>query len=89
MLGDKTWSGICGDNNIWNIYIMLSVSIKNSESVVNMTNHKSILIKLHKTHDENVLKKLSEVSNKQGYIKDLIIQDPLVYKNYKKGEQNG
>ena len=52
-----------------------------------MTNHKSILIKLHKVHDERVLKRLSEVSNKQGYIKDLIIQDPLIYKNYKKGEK--
>ena len=54
-----------------------------------MTNHKSILIKLHKTHDEKVLTKLQEVNNKQGYIKDLIIKDSFIYKNYEKGEKHG
>ena len=54
-----------------------------------MTNHKSILIKLHKTHDEKVLTKLQEVNNKQGYIKDLIIKDSSIYKKYEKGENHG
>lgn len=57
--------------------------------MVNMTNHKSILIKLHKSHDEKVLTKLQEVNNKQGYIKDLIVKDSSIYKNYEKGEKHG
>ena len=51
-----------------------------------MQNHKSILIKLHKSHDEKVLDKLQEVNNKQGYIKNLILKDSFMYKNYKKGD---
>ena len=53
-----------------------------------MTNHKSILIKLHKTHDEKVLTKLQEVNNKQGYIKELINKDSFIYKDYRKEETN-
>ena len=52
-----------------------------------MTNHKSYLLKLHKSHDEKVINKLQEVNNKQGYIKDLIIKDSSIYKNYEKGEK--
>lgn len=51
-----------------------------------MTNHKSYLLKLHKLHDEKVIDKLQEVNNKQGYIKNLILKDSFIYKNYKKGD---
>lgn len=34
-----------------------------------------VKMKLNKTHDADIIKKLNEVGNKQGYIKDLIRKD--------------
>lgn len=34
-----------------------------------------VKLKLHKTRDADILQRLDEVDNKQGYIKDLIRQD--------------
>lgn len=42
-----------------------------------------IVMKLNKKTDADILKRLSEVSNKQGYIKELIRMD-LQYKKYTK-----
>ena len=38
-------------------------------------NTKSVYLKLNKTTDADILKKLEEVGNKQGYIKELIRKD--------------
>lgn len=55
-----------------------------------MKNHTGIFIRLHQLNDEKVIKRLEDVSNKNGYIKSLIINDDSIYKNYKKGEgKNG
>lgn len=39
------------------------------------TNTVQVKLKLHTTNDADVIKRLEEVPNKQGYIKDLIRQD--------------
>ena len=41
-------------------------------------NTQQIMLKLNKKYDADILKKLSEVDNKQGYIKNLIRTDILV-----------
>ena len=38
-------------------------------------NHIGIYLKLHKVKDITIIKKLSEVGNKQGYIKELILKN--------------
>lgn len=38
-------------------------------------NHIGVYLKLHKVKDSSIIKRLSEVGNKQGYIKDLITKD--------------
>ena len=38
-------------------------------------NTRYFAIKLNKTHDADIIKKLDEVDNKQGYIKELIRKD--------------
>lgn len=38
-------------------------------------NHIGVYLKLHKVKDNNIIKRLSEVGNKQGYIKELITRD--------------
>lgn len=54
-----------------------------------MKNHEGVYIKLHKINDNDLIKRLSEVQNKQGYIKDLIKQDSSIYKKFKGGLCNG
>lgn len=55
-----------------------------------MNNHKGLYIRLHKEHDKQVIEKLALVSNKQGYIKELIKTDSLFYQHFKrKGAGNG
>ena len=55
-----------------------------------MKNHKGIFIRLHNEHDKNIIEKLSQVTNKQGYIKELIKTDNLFYHNFiRKGENDG
>lgn len=49
------------------------------------SNHIGVYIRLHKVHDDIIIKRLKEQTNKQGYIKGLIKKD--AYKqNNKKGE---
>ena len=38
-------------------------------------NHTAIYIKLHLVKDNDIIKRLSDVGNKQGYIKSLIRKD--------------
>ena len=40
-----------------------------------VNNHIGIYLKLHKVKDMAIIKKLSEVGNKQGYIKGLILKN--------------
>ena len=40
-----------------------------------VNNHIGIYLKLHKVKDMTIIKKLSEVGNKQGYIKELILKN--------------
>lgn len=40
-----------------------------------MKNHEGVYIKLHKINDADLIKRLHQVDNKQGYIKDLIKHD--------------
>lgn len=50
-----------------------------------VSNHIGVYIRLHKVHDDIIIKRLKEQTNKQGYIKGLIMKD--AYKqNNKKGE---
>ena len=39
------------------------------------TNHVGVYLKLHKVKDADIIKRLSQVTNKQGYIKTLIQKD--------------
>lgn len=39
------------------------------------TNHKGIYLQLHIVKDKDILQKLKDVGNKQGYIKNLILDD--------------
>ena len=50
-------------------------------------NHVGVYLQLHKENDQRELKKLQEVQNKQGYIKNLIRNDDSVYKKYWKGDK--
>ena len=55
-----------------------------------MKNHKGIFIRLHNEHDKSIIEKLNLVTNKQGYIKELIKTDNLFYHNFiRKGEDDG
>lgn len=55
-----------------------------------MKNHKGIFIRLHNEHDKGIIEKLSHVTNKQGYIKELIKTDSLCYEYFiRKGENDG
>lgn len=47
-----------------------------------MKNHKGIFIRLHNEHDKSIIEKLNLVTNKQGYIKELIKKDNLFYHNF-------
>ena len=38
-------------------------------------NHKGIYLQLHIVKDKDILQKLKDVGNKQGYIKNLILDD--------------
>lgn len=38
-------------------------------------NHKGIYLQLHIVKDKDILQKLKDVGNKQGYIKNLILED--------------
>lgn len=38
-------------------------------------NYKVISFRMHKVKDGDIIKRLGEISNKQGYIKDLIRKD--------------
>ena len=51
-------------------------------------NHKGIYLQLHVVNDLQILQKLQEVKNKQGYIKNLIINDDSLYKNFIKGVEH-
>lgn len=39
------------------------------------TNHKGIYLQLHIVKDKDILQRLKDVGNKQGYIKNLILDD--------------
>lgn len=55
-----------------------------------MKNHVGVYLNLHTNNDKHIIEKLDQVSNKQGYIKELIKTDSLFYQNYKrKGEKDG
>ena len=45
------------------------------EKKIRSPNAKMIIMKLHKINDEDILKRLDFVGNKQGYIKRLIRED--------------
>lgn len=45
-------------------------------------NHKGIYLQLHIVKDKDILQKLKDVGNKQGYIKNLILDD------IRKGDNN-
>ena len=49
-------------------------------------NHIGVYLKLHKVKDNNIIKRLSEVGNKQGYIKELITKD--IIKRGKRDDNN-
>lgn len=49
-----------------------------------MQNYKGIYLKLNKVSDRPIISKLEQIKNKQGYIKDLISKDSLIYKDYRK-----
>ena len=53
-----------------------------------MKNHKGIFINLHEQNDKQILDRLNNVSNKQGYIKAVVKNDALIYKQYEKGEKD-
>lgn len=53
-----------------------------------MKNHKGIFIRLHNEHDKGIIEKLSHVTNKQGYIKELIKTDSLCYEYFIRKEEN-
>lgn len=49
-----------------------------------MKNHEAVYIKLHKEHDKDIIERLGELRNKQGYIKSLIRSD-IIYKPMNRG----
>ena len=49
-----------------------------------MQNYKGIFLKLNTVSDKPVISRLEQIKNKQGYIKELISKDSLIYKNYRK-----
>lgn len=49
-----------------------------------MQNYKGVFLKLNVVSDKSVISKLEQIKNKQGYIKELISKDSLIYKNYRK-----
>ena len=53
-----------------------------------MQKYKGIFLKLNTVSDLPVITKLEKIKNKQGYIKELINRDHLVYKDYRKEETN-
>ena len=53
-----------------------------------MQNYKGIFLKLNTVSDRPVISRLEQIKNKQGYIKELITNDSLIYKNYRKEEPN-
>lgn len=53
-----------------------------------MKNHKGVYIKLHELNDKKILDKLEHLSNKQGYIKEVVLNDRIIYKQYEKGESS-
>ena len=53
-----------------------------------MQTYKGIFLKLNTVSDKPVISKLEEIKNKQGYIKELITKDSLIYKNYRKEGTN-
>ena len=50
-----------------------------------MKNHEPVYIKLHKINDADIIERLKEIKNKQGYIKDLIRADSIIYKKSQRG----
>lgn len=54
-----------------------------------MKNHKGIFLNLHTENDKHIIEKLDKVSNKQGYIKELVQADSKIYKVMEKGENHG
>lgn len=54
-----------------------------------MNNHTGIYIKLHQENDKEILKKLQNLNNKQGYIKEVVLNDSVVYKKYERKVGNG
>ena len=50
-----------------------------------MNNHIGVYLKLHKEKDKDIIKRISEQTNKQGYIKGLIKKDLYINNQYKKG----
>lgn len=50
-----------------------------------MSNHKGLYLQLHKEHDADVIERLGQCPNKQGYIKGLIRND---INNLKGGTKN-
>lgn len=54
-----------------------------------MKNHIGIFLKLHEENDKKIIEKLKRVSNKQGYIKAVVLDDAFIYKKYEKGENHG
>ena len=54
-----------------------------------MKNHVGVYLSLHTNNDKNIIEKLNQVNNKQGYIKELIKTDSLLCQKYKrKGEKD-
>lgn len=54
---------------------MTSESQKKANAKYDAKNTKQIKLKLNTTTDADILKRLNEVDNKQGYIKELIRKD--------------
>ena len=50
-----------------------------------MSNYIGYYFKLHKENDKDIIKRLSEEKNKQGYIKGLIKKDLYIANQYKRG----
>lgn len=51
-------------------------------------NHKGIYLQLHIVKDKDILQKLKDVGNKQGYIKNLILDDIRKGDNDDQGSEN-
>lgn len=52
-----------------------------------MNNNTGIYVRLHKQNDKEILERLNKLTNKNGYIKAVIRNDALIYKQYEKGEE--